>query len=442
MTLHGNSILAIAFKDLRLLVRDRYGLFWVLAFPMMTALFFGSIYNRGGAPTKIKIAVVDDDLSATSKGLIDRLQKSESINIVNFDKAGVFQLASLNGAEQGVRKGNIAAFLHIKKGFDNGSGMFFDATKLELGTDPSRSAERGMLEGVVMQNAFMGFTESFSNPKVGREQIAKAQQNLAGAKDISLAQSVVLGTLFTSLDSLFAQQEAEAKSGDGKGGLNNSPFSNMKLTVRDITADGQIKRALNGYEITFPQAIAWAFMGICTSFAVSTVQERTLGTLMRLRVAPISSAHIMLGKGLACFLTMMAVSTLLLVFGRLVFGVRIGSPLTLVLGLVSAGIAFVGLMTFIASTGKTERAVAGSATAYGMLLAMLGGAAVPTFVMPPFMLTLSNISPFKWLIYSVEGGIWRGFSVTEMLIPCGILLAFGAFFFIVAIVNSRYTQRA
>jgi ABC-2 type transport system permease protein len=438
------SIWAIAWKDLRLLIRDRYGLFWVLAFPMMTALFFGSIFKVGGAPNKINLAIIDDDQSKTSAGLIDRLRKSDSINIRRYVAETVQdnpEPITLSKAEELVRKGKIAAFLHVKKGFDNGSGMFFDSSKLELATDPSRGAECGMLEGVVMQNVFMGFTETFSNPKVGREQIAKAKEQLAGAKDISVAQSVVLGALFTSLDSFFAQQEAEAKEGDGKGGLNNSPFSNMKLAVRDVSS-GDVKRVLSGYEITFPQAIAWAFMGICISFAVSTVQERTLGTLMRLRVAPISSAHIMLGKGLACFITMLTVSTLLLVVGRLIFGVRIADPLNLAFGLLSAGVAFVGLMTFIASTGKTERAVAGSATAYGMLLAMLGGAAVPTFVMPQFMLTLSNISPFKWLIYSVEGGIWRGFTVTEMLIPCGILLAFGAFFFIIAVVNSRYTQRA
>lgn len=439
------SIWAIAWKDLRLLIRDRYGLFWVLAFPMMTALFFGSIFRVGGAPNKINIAVIDEDKSDTSTKLIERLQKSDSIAIrraVAQTEKDKPEPITIEKAEDLVRKGNIAAFLLIKKGFDNGSGMFFDAGKLELGTDPSRSAERGMLEGVVMQNVFMGFTESFSNPKVGREQIAKAKENLAGAKDLSFAQSAVLGTLFTSLDALFAQQEAEEKSGDAKAGLNNSPFSNMKLAVRDVSSNGQVKRVLNGYEITFPQAIAWAFMGICTSVAVSTVQERTLGTLMRLRVAPISNAHIMFGKGLACFITMMTVSTLLLLFGRLVFGVRIGNPLILVVGLLCAGVAFVGLMTFIASTGKTERAVAGSATAYGMLLAMIGGAAVPSFVMPPFMQTLSNVSPFKWLIYSVEGAIWRGFSISEMLLPCAILLGFGALFFTAAVFVSRYTQRA
>ena len=39
------SLLTLAGKDLRLLVRDRAGLFWVLFFPLIMAIFFGSIFG-------------------------------------------------------------------------------------------------------------------------------------------------------------------------------------------------------------------------------------------------------------------------------------------------------------------------------------------------------------------------------------------------------------
>ncbi len=38
-----NPALVIAKKDLRCLVRDKQGLFWALAFPLVMALFFGAI---------------------------------------------------------------------------------------------------------------------------------------------------------------------------------------------------------------------------------------------------------------------------------------------------------------------------------------------------------------------------------------------------------------
>jgi ABC-2 type transport system permease protein len=42
------------------------------------------------------------------------------------------------------------------------------------------------------------------------------------------------------------------------------------------------------------------------------------------------------------------------------------------------------------------------------------------------MRPLSQASPVKWSILSLEGAIWRGFTPTEMLVPCGVLLAIGA----------------
>jgi ABC-2 type transport system permease protein len=41
------------------------------------------------------------------------------------------------------------------------------------------------------------------------------------------------------------------------------------------------------------------------------------------------------------------------------------------------------------------------------------------------MTTLSQASPVKWSILALEGAIWRGFTPSEMLLPCTILIAVG-----------------
>ena len=43
-----NSLIILALKDLRLLWRDKVNVFWVLGFPLIMALFFGSIFSGGG----------------------------------------------------------------------------------------------------------------------------------------------------------------------------------------------------------------------------------------------------------------------------------------------------------------------------------------------------------------------------------------------------------
>jgi ABC-2 type transport system permease protein len=58
---------------------------------------------------------------------------------------------------------------------------------------------------------------------------------------------------------------------------------------------------------------------------------------------------------------------------------------------------------------------------------MFGGGMVPLLFMPAIMKTLSDYSPVKWSILALEGSIWRGFTPFEMLVPCAILIAIGAF---------------
>jgi ABC-2 type transport system permease protein len=60
--------------------------------------------------------------------------------------------------------------------------------------------------------------------------------------------------------------------------------------------------------------------------------------------------------------------------------------------------------------------------------------------MPTWMQRISHFSPVKWGIFAMEGAIWRNFSVGEMLVPCGILLALGAAFFGLGVLMLRRAQ--
>ena len=42
------------------------------------------------------------------------------------------------------------------------------------------------------------------------------------------------------------------------------------------------------------------------------------------------------------------------------------------------------------------------------------------------MKQLGSISPVRWTIEVLEGGIWRGYSVAEAALPVVMLLVFGA----------------
>jgi ABC-2 type transport system permease protein len=106
-------------------------------------------------------------------------------------------------------------------------------------------------------------------------------------------------------------------------------------------------------------------------------------------------------------------------------GMRPRSPGLLALASVAIAFCFVGIMVLMSVIGKTEEAVAGAAWGANMIMAMFGGAMIPLVFMPSFMKTLSHFSPVKWSILSLEGAIWRGFTLSEMLLPCGALVLTG-----------------
>ena len=169
----------------------------------------------------------------------------------------------------------------------------------------------------------------------------------------------------------------------------------------------------------------WALIGCSMSFVLSIVGERLRGTLIRLRVAPISRWHILAGKALACFLTAASVS-LVLILIMIALGVRPTSFALLVAGVAAASLCFVGLMMLFAAVSRSESAASGLGWAAMLVMAMLGGGMVPLFAMPAWMQRVSVVSPVRWTVLALEGAIWRGYSPAEMLVPCGILVAVGA----------------
>jgi ABC-2 type transport system permease protein len=154
------------------------------------------------------------------------------------------------------------------------------------------------------------------------------------------------------------------------------------------------------------------------------VRERKQGTLLRLQAAPVSRTQVMLGKATACFLAVIGVIVMMVALGA-ILGMRPRSPLMLAGASVCIAFGFVGIMTLMSVVGKTEEAVSGAAWGANMVMAMFGGAMIPLAFMPRFMAALGQASPVKWSILALEGAIWRGFTPSEMLLPCVILVSVG-----------------
>jgi ABC-2 type transport system permease protein len=413
-----SRIITLAFKDLTVLRREKEALFWIFLFPLVFALFFGFLSGGGGGDRgKLQLAVVDEDHSDGSRVLLDKLRKSDSLAV--YDESGAGTPFTAESARNAVRRGNLTAFLIVPKGYGKTAESFWQEGKpLELGIDPARTAEAGMLDGVLMQTIYSGMQDQFTDPKKAKANADKALAELEKVPNMDLQQKKLLKDFLGDLGKFMGHANP--------GAMEHSPFAvENKLKKVPVLLEEENKPR-SAFEVTFPSSVTWGMYGCIITFAISIVSERTKGTLIRLRMSPLSWAEIVAGKGLACFLVSVFVAALLMFLGHLLFGIRVENLVGLALAIISAAFCYTGLMMALAGFGKTEKAVSGSAAAVFMPLAMIGGGMIPLAFMPAWMQTVSNISPTKWNIVALEGAIWRGNSLVEMLLPCGVLVAIGA----------------
>lgn len=416
-------ILNLALKDLLLLWRDKFGLFWVIAFPLGFAIFFGSIFSdNDDGPRPIGIAVSDQDSTSTSAEFVSELEKSDALE--------VFHMGA-DEAKEYIRKGRLTGYVLIDKGFSDFNPFIpGESLPLRIGVDPSRRAEAGYLQGIIMKLMFASFQRRMMDSQMMIRDTEKALAGIENSTGLSDEQRSTLTGLFTSLGDFFKNADSTI--------LNGAHMGMGEIEVESVERATTKKYPRSAYDVSFPQAIIWGLIGCAAAFAISIVQERTTGTFLRLRLAPISRVHILAGKGTACFIACITVMTLLLSIGRVVFGVNTNNLTQLSMAVVASALCFVGIMMLISVLGRTERSVAGAGWAILMVMAMAGGGMVPAMFMPSWMRAIGQASPVKWAIYSLEGAIWRQFSTAEMLFPVGVLLGIGLLFFTVgAAVFSR-----
>jgi ABC-type Na+ transport system ATPase subunit NatA len=99
-----------------------------------------------------------------------------------------------------------------------------------------------------------------------------------------------------------------------------------------------------------------------------------------------------------------------------------------VLGFVGICVAF-SLMTgavglLIAALGKTPEAARGLAIFVTLILVMLGGAWVPTFVFPQWLQKLTIVIPTRWAVDGLDAMTWRGLGLSSAIGPIAVLLLF------------------
>ena len=419
------AIWTIAKKDLTLLLRNRAAFFWVLGFPIMMALFFGSLIGGGGEQAPLSVSIVDLDGTDYSRAIAERLRASEALEVKE---------ATLDSARTLVRKGELVAYITLHPGTGKSFGFGGDSLSgIEIGVDPRRRAEKEYLRGLVTAALFETMRGSISTG-FGKRQIDENLEAIRADSTLTPSERARSQTFLRSLESFLTVLDssgygagAGARAADSgavaAGSADKSSGGGPNLRVVEIAEDDSGPRT--GFEVTFPSSIAWALIGVCMSFAVTIVTERLTGTFLRLRLAPVSRGQVLAGKGLACFLAALFSVSILLGIGIVFLHVRVSNPAMLAAAIAASAFCFTGVMMLVSTLGRTHESVAGAGWAIMLVMSMTGGGMIPLIAMPAWMQAISNFSLVKWAILSVEGAVWRGFGWGEVLPALAVCAGMG-----------------
>ena len=428
-------MLAMVRKDLQLFFSDRRSVIVSFAVPIVIGAFIGSLTNDMGntsnQPLRVKIAIADLDGSDVSKALVADAQSDANLTVM---------LADVDGARTQVQKGAVVAAVLIPKDFGDGAKRAFfqgsDAKKPELSVlfDPSRAIEAGMVRGVLAQHVMQSVARSaFSGESVatfakqGLEQIEKS--------NMPPDQKRLLRDMLGSVQRFYGQN-ASAGRGGPSGGMFSMPYT---VHEEEVTASKRIP--YNGY------AHAFAGMGIqfllfaALNLGIEMLLERQRGMWKRLRSAPISRYALLLSR--AASTTIVALTTLLVSFGfaMLVFKVRInGSVVGFLLVCVACSMMAATFGLLVAAVGNTPATARGVSSLVVLVMVMVGGAWVPTFVFPKWMQQLTVVVPVRWAVDGLDATTWRGLPLSSAIGPAAALLGFALLFGLITVTRFRWEE--
>jgi len=171
----------------------------------------------------------------------------------------------------------------------------------------------------------------------------------------------------------------------------------------------------------------------------SILHEAEEGTLARIFTTPTARTTILMGKFTAVFLTVLVQGIVLLIAGRLIFGIHWGDPGAMALALLGQMVASVGLAVLLVSFIKTSKQAGpifgGALTGLGMI----SGLFTTNIAMPDSFKAIGNFTPQGWVLKAWERSL-AGQSAGELILPFVVLVAMGLVMFVIGAVmfKKRY----
>ncbi len=433
-----NAFIALVRKDLVLHFSNRRAVLMSLVAPILIAAFFGSLFGGSGqGPAQIPVVLTDLDQSELSARIVANLRSDAALRV---------SLASADEARAQVRAGQQRAAVLLPAGFgaQASRALFGAGVKPEVVVfyDPSQAMVLPMVKGLLAQHVMQPVSQSAfsSDSPVLRGLRAQTQQ----ASTLPDERRVALVSMFDSIarvQALPAPASAAASAAAPAGATNPAGGLAVPFSTRDEAAVSELGARYNSYAHSFAGMGVQFILLMGVDMGVGLLLMRRMGLWKRLRAAPLSRAQLLGSRIASCALIGLVVFAVVYAVAMAFFGVRISGSVP---GFVAVLVAFAlltssfGLM--IAALGRTPEATRGLAILATLLMVMLGGAWVPSFIFPPWLQTVSMWMPTHWAVDGLDAMTWRGLPLQAALLPVAALLGFTLLFSAVALLRFQWEE--
>jgi ABC-2 type transport system permease protein len=421
------KLLLIGIKDLKLMFRDRAALTFMLLAPFLLTIGMGFVTGRfsGGSTglSDIPVVIVNLDQGDLGNALED-LFNSEELSRLMEPSAS----SDPEAARQLIESDEASAVIIIPEGFTESiiplstsnsneeSGIIpADGTafgpdyvqpepiQIEVYTNPSSPTSAGIVKAVV--------DEFISRVEEGR---TSGMTSIVGLMKHGL------------LNPLNAEKEASELF------QNVAESESSAITLKkNIEGSDAVEFDLLSY---FAPGMALMFLMYTVSYGGrSILAERAGGTLPRLMISPTQTTQVLGGKVLGIFFMGVAQVGILILASTLFFQVRWGDALGVIILILAAVFGATGWGMLITAFAHTPAQAANTGTVVMLIFSILGGSFINLENFPPFIQTISKITPNAW---GLDGftTLALGGTLKDLTEPITALLVMGSVLFGISVV--------
>lgn len=370
--MNARKAFAIAAVNLRRLLRDKTGAFFMFVFPFLIILALGAAFGSGFTPTLG--VVVPEKAGALGQDLRSRFEATEDLTVKSSADADVLRTA--------VERGEIEGGLMIPAGYDE---------RIRAGeTVPLTYLARPGGSGTELQIVVNGVVDEQS-VAVRAARFAISEGAATGFTD-ALTKAEALQATFPTVDAVARTAGGSTTIGTFQGGAAQ-------------------------------ELILFVFL---TSLSASAmlIETRRTGVTRRMLASPTSVRTILVGEALGRY-AIALIQGLMIVAGTvLLFRVDWGNPLTTGLVVVLFALVATGAAMLMGSVLQNAAQAGAMGVFLGLVLAAIGGCMVPLEIFPPVMNRIAHLFPHAWAIEALNGSIATGAGPGEVWTKLAVLAAY------------------